>query len=65
MPLDFPRAGVRSLQWRNLTVSSSQVGSQLGSQVGLLGVLRWTVDSSHHARFPMPLYIDENIHYDF
>ena len=59
MPLDFPRAGVRSLPWRNLAVTSSQVGSQ----VGLLEVLRWAADFTHHASSPTPLCVDEKIHY--
>ena len=35
----------------------------MGSQVGLLEVLRWTVDFSCRTSVPMPLCVDENLHY--
>ena len=59
VPLDIPRTGVRRLPWRNYAVSSSQVGTQ----VGLLELLSNAHDLSLHTNTPLPLCVDENIHY--
>lgn len=59
VPLDVVRSDVRSLRWTPLAVSGSRVTTQLG----LVDLLSWAVQTAKHALRPMPLCVDENIHY--
>ena len=59
VPLDVVRSTGNSPRWCPLAVSACPVTSQ----VGLIRMLGWCEEISQHAALPLPLCVDENIHY--
>ena len=59
VPLDVHRTGVRALPWRPCLLSEYQVSSN----EDLLVLLQMAADLQERTRVPLPLLLDENIHY--
>ena len=59
VPLDVVRVSGRSPEWSPFAVSASCVTTQSG----LLHALGWSVELANHSVCPMPICVDENIHY--
>jgi hypothetical protein len=59
VPLDFHREGVRPLQWTALALMDDVVGSN----AGLLAMVRFALKCAEASAAPLPLLVDINIHY--
>ena len=59
VPLDVVRSTGHSPYWCPLAVSAECVTSQ----TGLVHALWWALDMAKHSLSPMPVCVDENIHY--
>ena len=59
VPLDLVRTGMRSLQWRALSLAEQTVSSN----VDLLRLMASVREIQRRTSHPLPLLVDENVHY--
>ena len=59
VPLDVPRNQPRGVKWRGLSLKNRVIGSE----EGLLNIVRLLKDVAAHTRHSLPVVMDENIHY--